>query len=1150
MAEHNFKMRRFGITDWAVNNRVTVMVLTVIFLIGGLTAYRAMPAESFPEVDQPTIYIGTAYPGNSPVDIERLITRPLEKELNTISGVDDINSTSVQGYSTIEVAFNFDVEVSEALRKVKDKVDAARSGADFPQDLPMDPNIFELNISELMPIMNINLSGPFTSDQLLDYAEYLQEEIENMPEISSADIRGVDAKEVRILMDKRRMELLKLSFHDVSGAIQNENLSISGGDLLVDGYRRNVRVIGEFETLDDVRNVIVKHEKGNIVYLRDIATVEFDEVEAESYAREYSNPVITLDIKKRSGENLIQVSDNINSIVADAKAEYFPSNLNLSLTNDQSTQTKNQVSELENSIIFGVLLVVLVLTFFLGLRNALFVGIAIPMSMFLSFLILNAMGVTLNFMVLFALVLALGMLVDNGIVIVENVYRFMAEGYSPMEAAKLGAAEVATPIIASTATTLAAFVPLAFWPGMIGEFMKFLPLTLIIVLSSSLFVALVINPALASRYMKVEAKESNRSRLTMIGGGLTALGLVLNLIIGWTTVGNVLVTPGIFILSFVYIFEPGTKLFQERTLPWLEKAYQRTIEFALRGSNALRVFLGTVGLLIASVVLLAAFPPKVNFFPVNEPNLTDIYIEMPVGTDIEDTDALTRELEAEVLEFIETYTYDRDGESYNFMVESVIAQVGKGTGNPMEGPSQNATPNKAKITVAFRESKYRLDADGRKVASSEVLNALRERMKDIPGAVIVVEKDQNGPPQGAPINMEFAGDDYTVVLQAAEQIKAVIENSSVDGYDELKLDVVSGKPELPIKVDRAKARSLGISTGQIGDALRTSLFGKEVSRFKAGETDYPINLRFEDEYRFNLEDLMSQRITFRDQSSGQIVQVPISAIASADKSSTFSAVKRKDLKRVISLYSGVEEGANATEIVSELKELLKDAELPEGVELSFTGQMEEQAQEMAFLSSALMMAVFMIFLIIVAQFNSARVPFLILVTVLLSLIGVLLGLLIFRMEFIVVMTMIGIISLAGVVVNNAIVMADYAGQLIDRRVAELGLAEGARLPVKELAPVLAQAGATRLRPVLLTAITTILGLLPLATGMNINFSTLITANNPQIYFGGDNVMFWGPISWTVIFGLTFATFLTLVVVPAMLHLTEAIRSKHHYRGNK
>jgi multidrug efflux pump len=423
---------------------------------------------------------------------------------------------------------------------------------------------------------------------------------------------------------------------------------------------------------------------------------------------------------------------------------------------------------------------------------------------------------------------------------------------------------------------------------------------------------------------------------------------------------------------------------------------------------------------------------------------------------------------------------------------------------------------------------------------------LRDNISDIPGAVVAIEKDQNGPPQGAPINIELTGSNYEEVLAFAQEVKREIENSPIQGFDELKLDVESGKPELPITVDRAKARSLGVSTGQIGDALRTALFGKEISRFKDDEDEYPINLRFDDVYRFNLESLMNQKITFRDQGSGRIKQVPISAVASASKSSTFSAVKRKELDRVITLYSGVKEGANPTQIVGEIKELLANYEVPRGMTLSFTGQQQEQAKEFSFLSKALLGAVFMIFLIIVGQFNSARIPFLILITVILSLIGVFLGLLFFRMDFIIVMTMIGIISLAGVVVNNAIVLADYAGQLLERRKAELGLDEEARLPVQELANTLAQAGRTRLRPVLLTAITTVLGLIPLATGMNIDFFTLISQNNPQIYFGGDNVMFWGPISWTVIFGLTFATFLTLVIMPVMLYLTEVARSRRYW----
>ncbi len=1117
-----------------------------------------MPAESFPEIAQPTIYVGTVYPGNSPVDIERLITRPLEKQIKSISGVDEVTSTSIQGYSTIQVKFNFDVAVNEALRKVKDKVDAARSTPDFPKDLPADPNIFDLNIGELLPIMNINLSGEYTSEQLTDYAEYLKEEIEDLSAITSVDIRGIDDKEVRVMVDVQKMESLNISFRDISGAIQNENMSISGGDLLVDGYRRNVRVLGEFESLQDIENIIVKQEKEDIVYLRDVATVAFDGVDRESYARQYSDPVVTLDIKKRSGENLILASKAINEIVATAKAEYFPSNLLISITNDQSTRTKNQVNELENSIIFGVLLVVLVLTFFLGLRNALFVGIAIPLSMLLSFFILNSMGITLNFMVLFALVLALGMLVDNGIVIVENVYRFMSSGYKATDAAKLGAAEVAMPIISSTATTLAAFVPLALWPGLIGEFMKYLPYTLIVVLSSSLFVALVINPALAARYMKTEEDSVNRPKWTRIGGLLTLVGLGVHIAIlaanseaagpalFAATLFNLFGYAGLIILAYLWLFEPGTQYFQKNLLPRLEAFYSRVIEFSLRGKNARKFFLGTVGLLFFSIFLLAVFPPKVLFFPNNQPNLANIYIELPVGTDIEETNALTLDLEKKITELVGQFTYEKDGAPYNYMVESIIAQVGKGTSDPREGPSNVPTPHKAKIVVAFRETKYRLDQDGQAVSSSDVLNLLRDNFSDVPGAVIVVDKDQNGPPQGSPINIELSGSDYEEVLAFAQQVKREIESSPIQGYDELKLDVESGKPELPITVDRAKARSLGVSTGQIGDALRTALFGKEISRFKDDEDEYPINLRFDDAYRYNLESLMNQKITFRDQGSGRIKQVPISAVASASKSSTFSAVKRKDLDRVITLYSGVKEGANPTQIVGQMKELLAGYEVPRGITLAFTGQQEEQAKEFGFLSKALLGAVFMIFLIIVGQFNSARIPFLILVTVILSLIGVLLGLVIFRMDFIIIMTMIGIISLAGVVVNNAIVLADYAGQLMERRKAELNLDEDARLPVDELTFTLAEAGRTRLRPVLLTAITTVLGLIPLATGMNIDFFTLISQNNPQIYFGGDNVMFWGPISWTVIFGLTFATFLTLVIMPVMLYLTEVTRSRRYW----
>ena len=1142
MEEKKSIIKQFGPSTFSVKNTMTVYVLTAIVFIAGFMSYNSMPSEAFPEIVTPEIYVGTPYPGNSPVDLEKLITRPLEKEINGISGVDAINSTSVEGYSTIQVKFNFDVSPDEALRKVKDKVDAAMGQPDFPTDLPADPNVFELNFSELMPIANINMSGEFSLDQLKEYGEFLEEKIEGLTEISKVDIRGIDDKELRILVDNKKLESMQLGFNDIAGAIQNENMTISGGNLLVDGYRRNVRVVGEIRDLDELRNVIIKSEKMMLVRLGDVAEIEFDEVERQSYARQYGSSVVMLDVFKRSGENQIIVSEKIAQILEEAQESYFPDNLNISVTNDTSEQTKTQVADLENSIIFGMLLVVIVLMFFLGLRNALFVGIAIPMSMLMSFVILNALGVTLNTIVLFALVLALGMLVDNGIVVVENIYRFMDEGYDRITAAKLGAGEVAMPIIASTATTLAAFLPLAFWPGLFGEFMKYLPLTLITVLSSSLFVALVINPGLTAALMKVEEAPLNKKRVSIYSILAIVLGVVIAYGAGKMAWGNLFIYTGSFALIYTYFVVPSTKWFQTILLPSLENSYKSVLAYALSGKKPILFFAGTFTLLIFSGVLLGAFPPKTLFFPENMPNQAMVYIQMPIGTDIAQTNKVTLELEKEVMEIVSEYNYvDVNGVQQNYMVESVIAQVGEGTSDPNAGPSMAQTPNKAKITVAFYKFSDRVDTEGNRVNSSDVLNKIRATLSDYPGVVISVAKDSNGPPTGPPVNIEVSGNDYYQLVEVADGIKAFINNQSIVGIEELKLDVETGKPEMPITVDRVKARALGLSSAQIGDAMRTALFGKEVSRFKNGEDDYPINIRMSDQYRYNVEDLMNQKITFRDQASGKIKQVPISAVAKAKKTSTFSSVKRKDLKRVISIQSNLLEGVNPTETVDAIKVAMAGYELPQDISVDFTGEQEEQAKELDFLSGALLMAVFLIFLILVSQFNSASTPFIILVTVVFSLIGVFLGLVIFRMEFVIMMTMIGIISLAGIVVNNAIVLIDFIKQLSSRKLAELGLDEKDKLPVPILIETIVEAGRTRLRPVLLTAITTILGLIPLATGMNINFYTLFSENNPHIFFGGDNVVFWGPMSWTVIFGLTFATFLTLVIVPVMYFLFESIQ---------
>ena len=1144
-------IREFGLSSLSVNNRNTVFVITVIIILAGIAAYQAMPKAAFPDLVMPTIYVGTPYPGNSPADIEKLITRPLEKEINTISGVDKITSTCIQGYSTIIVEFDFEMDPSKALLKVKDAVDRAKSNKDIPSDLPADPNIFEVDFAA-MPIMNINLSGDFSIEQLKEYGEYLEDQIEPISDISKVDIRGVQEKEVKINVNVHKMEAMELSFQDVENAIAFENMSISGGDILVDELKRTLRVTGEFSSIEEIGNVIVKREKFDIVYLKEIANVSFDFEERKSYAREFQKPVVMLDVVKRAGANLILTSEKINEIIEEAKTDEFPDNLQISITNDQSDMTRSQVSNLENSIISGVILVVLVLLFFLGLRNAMFVGTAIPLSMFMAFMILDALGVTLNIMVLFSLILALGMLVDNGIVVVENIYRLMDEGFPPILAAKKGVGEVALPIITSTATTLAAFISLAFWPGMMGEFMKWLPITLMIVLGSSLFVALVINPVLTAVWMRTGQGELNKRKT--IKRSLIFIGVAAFLyLLGAVALPNLLVVLSLITLLNLYILNPASTFFQTRIIPSLDRRYKTSLSFILSGQKPLLFFGGTIGLLFLSFLLLIVFTPKVEFFPVNEPKYVNVFIQKPIGTDIESTNETTKDIESAITELLSKYndTSYVFGERVvqNYLVKSLIAQVGEGTSDPSQGVSFGNTPHMGRVQVSFVEF-----IDRRGISTQTVLEDIREAVRyKYPGVQITADKDPAGPPQGKAINIEIQGEDYDSLIVVADKLKSFINSKNIPGIEELKLDVEVGKPELIIEIDRAKARLLSLSSGQIGSAIRTAVFGKEVSKYKEGEDDYPIMVRFDEHFRHNIETLMNQRITFRDQMTGKISQVPISAVASARKTTTYSAVKRKNLKRVVTIDSNVEVGHNPTETVDNIKIALKDFELPDAYEYKFTGQQEDQAKEMAFLSKALMIAVFLIFLIMVSQFNSASTPFIIITSVVFSLIGVLMGLVVFQMDFIIIMTMIGIISLAGVVVNNAIVLLDYTNLLMKRRRMEI--AEGAGinpdeviLGMTDIRDCIIEGGKTRLRPVLLTAITTILGLLPLAIGLNINFFTLFSEFDAQFFIGGDNVMFWGPIAWTVIFGLTFATFLTLVIVPVMYFLVNLLQIRFRHTG--
>ncbi|GAB4399357.1 MAG: efflux RND transporter permease subunit [Microscillaceae bacterium] len=1115
-------VKNFPLTTLAVDNRTSVLILSLILTVFGIISYVAMPKESYPEVVIPQVYVGTAYPGNSPVDMENLITRPIEKELKSVSNVKKINSTSIQDYSTIIVEFNTGVDINRALQDVKDGVDQAKG--ELPNDLDQDPQVFEVKFSEI-PIMIVNLSGDFKLHELKAYAEYLQDEIEKLSEISYAEIRGAPEREIRIDADLFKMEAMKVSFGDIAQAIQTENVTISGGNIKAGETRRSIRVVGEFKTVEEIGNVIVKSEEGNDVYLRDVATVNDTEKEAESYARSRKLPVVSLNVVKRQGKNILDASDKIKAILKDAQKNRFPKGLEIALTNDQSRQIRYMVSNLENSIISGVILVVLVLLFFMGLRSALFVGIAIPLSMFISFIILSVMGVSMNMMVLFSLILALGMLVDNGIVVIENIYRLMEEGVPIKQAIKEGVGEIAVPIIASTATTVAAFLPLAFWDGIMGDFMKYLPITLIVTLSASLFVALVINPAIAVVFARLEKGNEPVSRRTLIIAIALVLFSVPFYITGSNTLANLLMVTGVFILLNAYVLSPAAYWFQKKGLTALESSYWRLITFSLTGTRPYYLFGGTLALLIISFMLVGTVGLKVLFFPNNEPAYINVFVQKPVGTDIEETNALTKKLEDRIIKLMQPYDY---------MIDAIIAQVGEGTTDPNEGPQQGVTPNRAKITVSFKEFEYRKGQN-----TSELLEIIREEVKQYAGVQITADKDAAGPPLGAPINIEVIGEDYDKLISLAEKLEKYLEDANIPGIEELKSDLESGKPELLVDVDREKARSLGLSSATVAQELRTALFGLEVSKFKDGEDDHPIQLRLRDEQRYDLEALRNKPIVLNDR--GNYYQIPIASVADFNFTSTYGAIKRKDLDRVISISSNVKEGYNANEIIIQLKKLVEAFGIPDGFQVKFTGEQEEQQESSDFLMRAFLLALFMVFLIIVTQFNSLSAPLVIMCSVLFSTIGVFLGLVAFRMDFVILMTGIGIISLAGVVVNNAIVLIDYTNLLRLRRKADLGMDPDEHLPNDEFIKCIAEAGRTRLRPVLLTAITTGLGLLPLATGLNIDFITLLSEFDPKIYFGGDNVAFFGPMAWTVIFGLTFATFLTLVIVPVMYLLTDKLK---------
>jgi len=1108
--------KQFKPSSWAIDNKTAIYIGVIIITLMGIGAYNSLPKESFPDIVVPKFYISTVYAGNSPTNIENTITKPLEKKLKSIPGVKKLTSNSMQDVSLITVEFNTSVSVDKARQQIKDKVDEAKT--DLPASLTRAPFVKELAFSEL-PIMYINIAGDMDLAKLKEYADELKDRIEGLKEITEVKMVGAPDREIQINLDMYKMQSLQLGMGDLERAIGSENLSISGGQIPMDGSKRTISIKNEFKTIDEIKNLVINSQSGAKLYLGDFAQVVDTARETESYARLGGKNVITLNVIKRAGENLISASDNIKKNIEELKATSFPKNIDIKITADQSDKTKVTLHDLINTIIIGFILVTLILMFFMGVTNALFVALSVPLSMFIAFLFMPSIGFTMNMIVLFAFLLALGIVVDDAIVVIENTHRLFDNGKKDIKtAAKMAAGEVFLPVLSGTITTLAPFIPLAFWPGMIGKFMFFLPITLIITLLASLFVAYIINPVFAVDFMKPHHEEfkeygriSRKAWMRLIVYALVALVFYGG---GNVALGNLMIFFALFMVIHRLFLYKVIENFQTKAWPAFQGWYTRVLVRALKRPYMLLVY--TLGLFIFSIILMAVTKPNVVFFPQGDPNNIFVYVKLPEGTDPSKTNEVMKIVEKKVFSIIGTD---------NPIVSSMITNVTIGVTDPQD-EDQNSYANRGKIAINFVEFSER---NGQ--STMKYLQEIQATKWNIAGAEITANKEQAGPPVGKPINIEIKGDKFEELVENGRNLKRFLQEADVPGVAELKSDFVDNKPEIVFDVDRERANREGISTAQLAMEIRKAVFGIDnPSKFRDANDEYPIQLRYNYDQRTNIEQIKNIKITYRDMNmGGQLRSVPLSAFCDVRYENTYGGIKRKQNKRVITLSSDVLEGFNPNNVVAQVQEAAKGFKPTGAVEVKFTGQQEEQAETGAFLGSAMQMSIGIILLVLVIQFNSIGKPIIILSEIILSVIGVFLGTAIFHMDMSIVMTGIGVVALAGIVVRNGILLVEFA--------------EEARHKGMGLYDATIEAGRTRMTPVILTATAAILGLIPLAVGLNIDFEGLLAHASPHIHFGGDNVVFWGPLSWTMIFGLGFATILTLILVPAMYLIAERLKRK-------
>ena len=1261
------------ITNLAIKYRTAIALSTLILAIGGLVSYVTIPKESRPSIEFPQIVVTSIYPGASPNDVESTVTQVIEQEISSINGIEEMRSTSSEGVSTVVVEFTPDVNTDKAYQEVNRAVDRAQP--DLPEAVE-EPLVNEINTDEF-PIMTVNLSGTYSLSRLKEVGENLQDELEGISSVLEANLIGGLTREVQVNVDLSALKAYNVSFSDITRTIQQENANIPGGSIDVDRLDYLVRVNGQFdEPAKQIENLVVKTtEDGQVVQVRDVANVIFGFKDRSSYSRlrilkrenaegepvavpvskRQTTQVLSLNITKRPGANILETSDKVKEIIDNFD---FPSGTEVLITSDQSENVQSLVTDLENNIISGLIFVVAVLLFFLGVRNATLVGIAIPLSMFTSFIVFQAMGYTLNFIMLFSLIIALGMLVDNAVVVVENIYRFREEGYSRWEAARMGTAEVGPAVVAATATTVSAFAPMLFWPGIIGEFMGYLPLTLIITLTSSLFVAVILNPVITGFFVKVETPEEDASSgrdwpaVARYGGAalIVLLGLVLGLA-NWKTLVVVAVALPLLYALHAYALKPIGDRFMSTGLPRLVTRYRGFLERMLqrdysakyaffRNTGALAalavgavlaalggavmaaagqtagmillvpggllaalgglgviihsletiylggrtsVVLGLVGLAVVGVVLglnylsgalkprtilgLAAVPVLVivvgllgmlfnsterllltdnraallngsvgglllivglflfaptgqAFFPDTDPSRMKINAEAPIGTNVEASNRIAQTVEDRILKLLEQNPKSEAN------VENLLVNVGVATDAQFGGGAQQ--PRRSRVSLNM------VDYAERPESSTRTLEKLRAQLQGIPGTDIEFTKQQQGPPTGPPVNIEVSGPNFDRIVDITKTIKDKLTNAAKSGRLPGLVDVGdnlnTGRPEVQIDVNREQAAQYGLSTSQIAQTVRSAIQGVEADTYRSGDDEYDITVRLQKKDRKSLESLETLTVT-----NARGNQIPLTSVANIEEGTGFGSITRIDQNRVVTVTGGAAPGFNGPEVLNRVQDVLSEyrQSLPQGYAMEYTGGNEEQQEAFGFLTTALAIGASLILLILIVEFNSISAPFIIMAAVGLSLIGVILGLTLTRTPFN-LFTFIGIIALAGIVVNNNIVLVDYIMQLRGRG--------------QDKQEAIIEGGATRLRPVLLTALTTILGLVPLTFGINVDFVGLLTDFAPNFQLGSENTQFWGPMGTAIISGLTFATFLTLVIVPVMysafdsasLHVTRAL----------